>query len=140
MSLSTKALILWVILKQNQLFAIGETAVLAEFQEVQRILNAKSESYNHAETLQELIESSNSSDKKHKKDDIAKNTNPNDGQNKQIKPTQNSNCWHQKLKAALEGPLQVANHPSFLVIFPILWNNEIRMMFVQDERVTNLIN
>ena len=123
MQLSTKASILWVILKQSRLFAIGETAVLAEFQEVQRILNAKSAAYNHAETPHELIEVSNASDRKRKKDDKSKNSNSNDGQNKQIKPTKNANCWHPKMKAALERPLQVANHPSFLSIFQYCGTN-----------------
>jgi hypothetical protein len=123
MSNSTKASILWVILKQSRLFAIGETAVLAEFQEVQRILTAKSASYNHAETPQELIETSNASDKKRKKEDKSKNSNQNEGQNKQLKPTKNANCWHPKLKAALEGPLQVSNHPSFLAIFQYCGTN-----------------
>jgi hypothetical protein len=41
MSLATRASILWVIHKQSCLFATGKTLILAEFQEVQRVLNVK---------------------------------------------------------------------------------------------------
>ena len=116
MSLATRASILWVIHKQSRLFATGKTIVLAEFQEVQRVLNAKCANYHHAETPKELLETKNGNNNNKRK-------NPPDQQEKPTqekakpKPTYNPNCWHPKLKQALETPLKTANNPSMSAIF-----------------------
>jgi hypothetical protein len=125
MTVTTKGSILWVILKQSRLFSIGEMSVLAEFQEVQRVLTSKSTSYNHAETPQELLQSGDPDDtnaKKQKRGDADKGRNDNGGNakkkgNQDTKPYRNPNCWHAHLKKALESALQVSNHPSFTAIF-----------------------
>jgi hypothetical protein len=124
MSVATKGSILWVILKQSRLFSIGEMTVLAEFQEVQRVLTSKSAAYNHAETPQELLQGGESDDaqaKKRKRGDSDRSKNDAGGDAKkkgtQDKPYRNPNCWHAHLKKALESALQASNHPSFTAIF-----------------------
>lgn len=126
MSIATKGSILWVILKQSRLFSIGEMTVLAEFQEVQRVLTSKSAAYNHAETPQELLltgEVDDAHSKKRKKGDTDRTKGDTSGDTKRRNnqdtkpPYRNPNCWHAHLKKVLEAPLQASNHPSFTAIF-----------------------
>jgi hypothetical protein len=126
MTQTTKASILWVILKQSRIFAIGETDILAEFKEMQRCLAAKSAAYSHAETPAALINVTTAeeakSGNKRKADDnnVGKGKEkdqPNASKVQKAPPRRNPNSWHPKLKAALEAPLQVAGHPSFSAIF-----------------------
>jgi hypothetical protein len=121
MSLATRASILWVIHKQSRLFATGKTLILAEFKEVQRVLNAKCANYHHAETPKELLETkngnnNNNNNNNNKRKNPDQQEKPNQEKAKP-KPTYNPNCWHPKLKQELEGPLQTANHPSMSAIF-----------------------
>jgi hypothetical protein len=116
MSLATRASILWVIHKQSRLFATGKTLILAEFKEVQRVLNAKCANYHHAETPKELLETKNGNNNNNKRKNPDQQEKPSQEKAKP-KPTYNPNCWHPKLKQELEGPLQTANHPSMSAIF-----------------------
>jgi hypothetical protein len=116
MSLATRASILWVIHKQSRLFATGKTLILAEFKEVQRVLNAKCANYHHAETPKELLETKNGNNNNNKRKNPDQQEKPSQEKAKP-KPAYNPNCWHPKLKQELEGPLQTANHPSMSAIF-----------------------
>jgi hypothetical protein len=117
MSLATRASILWVIHKQSRLFATGKTVVLAEFQEVQCVLNAKCANYHHAETPKELLETKQGNQHPNNKRKNPYNQDKSTQDKTKPKPTVNPNCWHPKLKQALETPLQTAKQPSMSAIF-----------------------
>lgn len=116
MTMTTKASILWVILKQSRRFAIGEMGVLNEFDEMHRSLSAKLASFTHAETPHQLHELPEIELDKRKNDPPF---DPNPHKKPRIKPPyqgHNNNTWHPKLREALGPHLRTANYPTFTAI------------------------
>jgi hypothetical protein len=119
MSQTTKASILWVILKQSRHFAIGQMDVLQEFRGMHESLAYKTLGFSHAETPAALlVDKVKASDKKRKPDagDTAKPAAPG-AEAKKPKPAgTNENRWHPKIKEALQPGLRAANNPGFLQV------------------------
>lgn len=110
MSKTTKASIMWIVLLQSRQFSIGHMEVLAEFQLMHTSLTSKQGQVLHAEVPQELLEEPpvkrNRPNSEHPRDTTVVPPT--------VKPTAkpNPNCWHPKLKAALEGPMNAAKDPN----------------------------
>jgi hypothetical protein len=119
MTNSTKASILWVILKQSRRFAIGEMGILQEFEEMHRSLAAKLASFSHAETPHQLLEETHELDKR-KPEPPQQPFDPNPYKKPRIKPPNfsghNANTWHPKLREVLGPHLKNTNYPTFTSI------------------------
>lgn len=120
MPLSTKASILWVILKQSRRFAIGEMGILQEYEEMHRSLSAKLASFSHAETPSQLYEDIIIPEKR--KADLPPPQYNDYNKRQRIPPPHkpynghNNNTWHPKLREVLSPHLKTANFPTFTAI------------------------
>ena len=111
---SSKASILWIILLQSRRFSTGDMSLLCEFTTMQSDLCGKKNFIRHAEVPDALTQDNpggneKSSDTTNKRPTPANNTSD---QPQSKKPRNNPNCWHPKLRAALQIPLDKAGHPS----------------------------
>ena len=119
MAMSTKASILWVVLKQSRRFAVGEMGVLQEFEEMHRSLSAKLASFSHAETPHQLYEEPPQLDKR--KPDHQEERNLLKKPRFPQKPNtpyggHNNNTWHPKLREVLGPHLKSTHYPTFTAI------------------------
>ena len=107
----SKAAILWIILLQIRVFAMGDTTILVEFSLMQANLASKQGSIMHAELPTELLMQGTKKKLKHEREPLKEDgTIP-----KKLKGT-NPNSWNPKLKAKLGQALYKARCLSFTQI------------------------
>ncbi len=118
---SSKASILWIILLQSRRFSTGDMSLLCEFTTMQNDLCGKKSLIRHAEvpeTLNQAPSGGNLAAAESNKRPAAAPTPNNTSAQPPApkKPRNNPNCWHPKLKVALQGPLEKAGNPSVSAI------------------------
>jgi hypothetical protein len=109
-SMSTKASILWVVLKQSRKFAIGEMDVIQAFKAMHRKLAEGGASFLHAETPADLHITPKKAQEKRKPENEPKEA------KKILKKNNNPNLYHPKVEAALKEALRIAKYPNFMTI------------------------
>ena len=117
MTLSTKGLILWIVLLQSRQFSFGEVNMLCEFTTIHEDLRAKKASIIHSEMPSELLTNYG---KTSSPPDRIKNLPQKPAIDVDATPKRqrvsNPNNWHPKLMAAIKGPLQTSGSPMFTKI------------------------
>ena len=117
MMLSTKWLILWIVLLQSIQFSLGEVNMLCEFNTMHEDLRAKKASILHSVIPIELLTNSRTTSPP---PDQIKNLPHKPAIDVYVTPKRqrvsNPKNWHPKLMAAIKRPMQTAGSPNFTKI------------------------